>query len=524
MFYYYNRTVSRFFLTLCAITLLFTAVSSQEYATLYVYRIKQLSATGVDYKIYLNKLEVAQIANGGRLEYRIYKEGRTNVMVGIFSDYGMSGDNYDNTFALDIKRGTSYYLRGKGRKIEIVTNEIGKQEFDNSSNFKGEINFIDDKPFDYDAYNSNKSASASANTAGSANPPKIVVTDPKISEGETIAVSDNKIAVKGMAGSTVGIKEVKINGEDIAVTKDGEFTGVVTLASSGKTSITVTASDIHNQSSERTFYVEKNSDQPAYRGAGDPLKGLNVSKSKDLKFGKYYALIVGVDKYSGTWPPLQNAVNDAKAIEALMKSKYQFESIKTLYNEAATRTNIIKEFEWLVDNVKPEDNVLIYYSGHGELKKSLNKGYWVPADATTTSTTGFISNSDIQTYLAGIQSKHTLLISDACFSGDIFRGNTISVPFEESEKYYKEVHSLVSRQAMTSGGIEPVMDGGKDGHSVFAYYFLKTLSENQNKYFDAGQLYNKIKIPVINNSEQSPKLAPIKDSGDEGGQFIFIKK
>lgn len=522
MFYNYTRSVSGFFLSLCTLILFFSPVSAQDYATLYVYRIKQLSATGVDYKIYLNKLEVAQIANGGRLEYRIYKEERYNVMVGIFSEYGMSSDNYDNTFALDIKKGNSYYLKGKGQKIEIVSNDIGKQEFANSSNFKGEINFIDDKPFDYDAYKSSSTTTEK--------PPTIIITDPKASAGETVSVADEKIAIKGMAGSSEGIREVKINGEDAAITKDGQFTGVVSLAPSGKTTIAVSATDIHNQKSEYIFYLEKNQSTNAtvekseYRGMGDPMKGLNVSKAKDLNFGKYYALIVGVDKYSGTWPPLQNAVNDAKAIETLMKSKYRFESIKALYDDAATRSNIIKEFEWLVDNVKPEDNVLIYYSGHGDFKKNLNKGYWVPVDATTASTTGFISNSDIQTYLAGIQAKHTLLISDACFSGDIFRGNTVSVPFEESEKYYKEVHSLASRQAMTSGGIEPVMDGGKDGHSVFAYYFLKMLSENQNKYFDAGQLYNKIKIPVINNSEQSPKLAPIKDSGDEGGQFIFIKK
>ena len=68
------------------------------------------------------------------------------------------------------------------------------------------------------------------------------------------------------------------------------------------------------------------------------------------------------------------------------------------------------------------------------------------------------------------------------------------------------------------------MDGGKEGHSVFAYYLLKTLKDNQGKYFDVSQLYTKIKIPVINNSEQTPKLSPIKNAGDEGGQFIFIKK
>jgi len=266
--------------------------------------------------------------------------------------------------------------------------------------------------------------------------------------------------------------------------------------------------------------------QPVYRG-GNPLDGLNVNKAKTMVIGKYYALIIGVDNYKGEWSKLNNAVRDAKAVEALLRSKYKFDYFKILYNETATRAGIIKQLEWLVKTVKAQDNVFIYYSGHGDFKKALNKGYWVPVDATTSSTSNYISNSDIQTYLNGVKSKHTLLVSDACFSGDIFRGHTVSVPFAESEKYYKdykEVHNLASRQAITSGGLEPVMDGGRDGHSVFAYYFLKTLRNNNAKYFDAGQLYTKIKIPVINNSEQTPKLSPIKGTGDEGGQFIFIKK
>ncbi len=270
--------------------------------------------------------------------------------------------------------------------------------------------------------------------------------------------------------------------------------------------------------------VDVQPEKPLYRGGGDPLKGLNVSRAKEMVIGNYYALIIGIDKYSGAWSPLQNAVNDAKAVEAMLKSRYKIDYFRKLYNEQATRENIIKELEWLIENAKEKDNVFIYYSGHGEFKQALNKGYWVPVDAKSQSTSNYISNSDLQTYLNGIKSKHTLLVSDACFSGDIFRGNTISVPFEESEKYFKEVHNLASRQAITSGGIEPVMDGGRDGHSVFAYYFLKTLTNNSSRYFDAGQLYTKIKIPIINNSEQTPKISPIKNTGDEGGQFIFIKK
>ena len=261
-----------------------------------------------------------------------------------------------------------------------------------------------------------------------------------------------------------------------------------------------------------------------YRGSGDPLKGLNVDKSTTLQVGDYYALIIGIDKYSGSWQPLKNGVKDAKAVEALLKQKYKIDVFKTLYDVQATRKSIITTMEWLAANVKEKDNVLIYFSGHGEYKQQLGKGYWVPVDAQTTSTSDYISNNDIQTFLSGIKSKHTLLISDACFSGDIFRGNTIGVPFGNSERYFKEVNNLASRQALTSGGIEPVMDGGKEGHSVFAYYFLKALTGNTSKFYDASQLFSTIKIPVTNNSEQSPQFQAIKNTGDEGGQFIFIKK
>lgn len=265
------------------------------------------------------------------------------------------------------------------------------------------------------------------------------------------------------------------------------------------------------------------SEKLVYRG--DPLKGLNMGAvMQNIQIGKYYALIIGIDNYSGAWDKLNNAVSDAKAVETILKSKYQFDNIITLYNAEATRENILAKLEWLMNTVKEDDNVFIYYSGHGEYNKTLNKGFWVPVDATVESMTKYIANDNIKTFLSGIKSKHTLLVSDACFSGDIFRGKTLTIPYEGGGKYYNKVYSLNSRKAIASGGLEPVMDGGKDGHSVFAYYFLRALSNNNNKYIDASQLYDAIKIPIVNNSEQTPGFSPIKNTGDEGGQFVFIKK
>lgn len=262
-----------------------------------------------------------------------------------------------------------------------------------------------------------------------------------------------------------------------------------------------------------------------FRGGNDPLKGLNVAQAmKTVQVGEYYALIIGIDQYSGDWPKLQNAVNDAKSVEQTLTGKYTFHYLKTLYDKDATRDNILKEFEWLMANVKINDNVLIYYSGHGEYLQNMDKGFWVPIDATSKTISKYISNEDIRSFLSGINSKHTLLVTDACFSGDIFRGKTMTIPYENSTKYYQKVYSLNSRKALTSGGVEPVLDKGKEGHSVFAYYFLQALTKNTEKYFDAGQIFEALKIPVVNNSYQTPLYSPIRNAGDEGGQFIFIMK
>jgi hypothetical protein len=68
------------------------------------------------------------------------------------------------------------------------------------------------------------------------------------------------------------------------------------------------------------------------------------------------------------------------------------------------------------------------------------------------------------------------------------------------------------------------LDSGTDGHSVFSYYLIKILQNNNKKYYDANQLFEGLRISVINNSEQVPVYNAIKNAGDEGGQFIFKTK
>jgi hypothetical protein len=356
-------------------------------------------------------------------------------------------------------------------------------------------------------------------TPGDSIPPSITITQPAATRGMKLESTEKAVLVKGNATDPAGIYEVSINGVEASLTPTGDFSAQIRLAV-GDNTVSVKAVDTRNNVAEHSFVMT--------RDAVEKASGVyNTSVAKDTTLsgeGKYYALVIGIDKYSGEWPALSNGAHDASGVADELNKDYRFDKVTSLLDKDATRANIIRQMEWLTENVKKNDNVLIFYSGHGDYKKTLNKGYWVPVDAQTESVVDFISNSDIQTFLGGIPSKHTLLIADACFSGDIFRGMEETVKKDDMQRYYDEVDRRASRQAMSSGGLEPVMDGGREGHSVFTYYLLKTLRENNAPNLDAGQLYDEIKIPVANNSDQTPIFNAVKNTGDEGGQFVFRKK
>ena len=48
------------------------------------------------------------------------------------------------------------------------------------------------------------------------------------------------------------------------------------------------------------------------------------------------------------------------------------------------------------------DNVLIYYAGHGFMDEETQKGFWVPVDASGVDKTTFLRNSTIRDELTTI--------------------------------------------------------------------------------------------------------------------------
>ena len=142
----------------------------------------------------------------------------------------------------------------------------------------------------------------------------------------------------------------------------------------------------------------------------------------------------------------------------------------------------------------------------------------MPKDAKQGMRGTWISNSTIRDYMNGIESKHSLLITDACFGGGIFKSRAA---FSNNSNAISELYKIPSKKAMTSGALKEVPD-----KSVFLKYLAHSLKENNNKYLPSEELFYKFKTAVINNSPNSqvPQFGVIQNTGDEGGDFIFIKK
>lgn len=241
--------------------------------------------------------------------------------------------------------------------------------------------------------------------------------------------------------------------------------------------------------------------------------------------GDQWLLVIGIDNYL-SWPPLRTAVNDARSLRDLLLERYHFdrEHLIELYDADATRKNILSSFVRLAKTLKPEDSLLIYYAGHGHLDPITRAGSWVPVESGTDEPSAWVSNSDIKNYLSAnaIKARHILLISDSCFAGDFFRGQRGALP-EVTDAVIAKAWQLDSRQAMTSGGVEPVSDAGFGNHSVFAHFLLESLKGNDKPFLIPSELFPRVKSGVAQNAEQFPQFGALFGvGGQEGGEYVFF--
>ncbi len=233
----------------------------------------------------------------------------------------------------------------------------------------------------------------------------------------------------------------------------------------------------------------------------------------------YRALIIAEQNYNDdAIKDLSFPISDAKKLKTILGSKYSFDDANIIFLENPTRKDIFKALHSIYEISSPTDHLLIFYAGHGVYDEGFKRGYWLPSDAEIDNKGTWMSNLDIKDYITNIKTKHTLLISDACFSGSIFEYNR-DVNTNSSDFVLKKLLTKNGRNAMTSGLDKPVPD-----QSVFIKYLLKTLAENEKSYLKSSDLFNTIQEVVLSNTENIPQYGVIKNANHEGGEFIFLKR
>lgn len=237
----------------------------------------------------------------------------------------------------------------------------------------------------------------------------------------------------------------------------------------------------------------------------------------DLDYGRYYALLIGNNGYQHL-PRLKSAQSDVSAVAGILRDRYGFE---TRVLENATRDDVLLALEELRRKLTDGDNLLIYYAGHGWLDEEADEGYWLPVDATSESTINWIPNATLTSSLKAIRAKHVLVVADSCYSGKLTRG--IAVRGSRTPDYVRRMAQKRARMVISSGGLEPVLDGGRGDHSVFAGAFLDALRENEG-VADTTTIFSRIRRDVMLHSDQTPELADIRKSGHEGGDFLFVPR
>lgn len=248
------------------------------------------------------------------------------------------------------------------------------------------------------------------------------------------------------------------------------------------------------------------------------------------------ALIIANQDYADpAFPSLATPIADAEAVAGLLTGRFGFTTTiegdggpLDLFLRNATKARIQQTLFEVRRRLSAEDQLLIYYAGHGENDPDLG-AYWVPVDGEANHDYSWYAAEDITRELKRMNAQSVLVISDSCYAGGLARSSTEEKPSGEARnRYLAKASRLKSRQLMASGGEEPVVDGGGDGHSVFARALIEALQAMPEPTFTANELFElKVKPAVIASSNalaegQIPGFHRISRAGDEpSSEFIF---
>lgn len=222
---------------------------------------------------------------------------------------------------------------------------------------------------------------------------------------------------------------------------------------------------------------------PAQERGGKPISAQSAKKQKP-SVNATRALVIGISSYQDpAIPDLRFAHRDAGEMVTFLKSgaggKLLDDNILLLSNERATVAKIYSALDWLLEESQPDDKVIIYFSGHGdvETKTLRQRGFLLAYDTPPTNyRIGALRLEDLNDYISTLSIENeakVVIFTDACRSGHLAGGadGVMTTAENLSDSLGMEVKIMSCKPDELS--LEGEQWGG--GRGVFSYHLLDGL-------------------------------------------------
>lgn len=321
-----------------------------------------------------------------------------------------------------------------------------------------------------------------------------------------ITISAASTFVSGAVTDPSGVAEVKINNIEAQIT-EGSFNETVQL-DYGNNIIKVTAIDTQGNQSSKEITIRR----PDLSPSQDPVR-----------IGTDYALLFAVNTYD-YWPQLMYPRVDALDIKQVLEGIYGFQ-VELIENPTKIDVHRVLR-EYVQKEYAPEDQLLIFFAGHGDFDEVTNMGYLVSQDTEKPEDdsfrTTYFSHSDFRDIIDGMSCEHIFLVMDTCYSGTFDR--RIAMRGEAEDVYNRSLSQAdieqrlryMTRWYLTSGANERVPDD-----SLFARAFLDALrSEGGNDNILTIQEI----LPYFERLSDPEPCYGEFGRNEKWSDFLFIKK
>lgn len=292
------------------------------------------------------------------------------------------------------------------------------------------------------------------------------------------------------------------------------------------------------------------------KGAESARETFEIYNEKTGSKPDLYVLAIGVSQYAEPNHDLKFAVKDAgDFINALKTGNSYYANVKTktIFNKEATLNNIEPLRSFFKDS-KPDDQVIVYFSGHGLLDEKLDYYLALHDVQFNDPSKGGLPYDVLESLIDSVPARNRLAFIDACHSGEVdkedlvaevrpnsqvvanARSGNIGVKpkagLKNSFDYMNMLFSDVQRGSGTSvisaaGGLEFALESQDWNNGVFTYSIINGLKNSYADYNKDGNVnlselkrYIGKTVFELTNGKQNPTMRKENAGSD---MVIFAK-